>query len=98
MQYTYSTLKPKPITRYQWETWLTDYPEHRMVLLRRTNKLIPTGKPNRIHYQIRCTCKGFKLGEGTKGTWYSPGNARLQRLYITEHINKVRLQGVLDGA
>jgi hypothetical protein len=93
MEYTYSTLRPKPLTRYQWESWLSDYPDHRMVLRRRTNKLIPTGRPNRVHYQIRCTCKEQVT---PKDQWLSPGNARMQRIYIEDHINKVRRQGRLD--
>ena len=92
MDYTYSTLSPKPNSHYQWETWLTEYPEHRMVLRRRTNKLIPTGRPNRIHYQIRCTCK-----QAVSDVWHSPGNAKLQRIYMLEHITKVKMQGILLG-
>lgn len=92
MEYSYSTLSPKPNSWYQWESWRSKYPEHRMVLLRRTNKLIPTGRPNRIHYRIRCTCKKFK-----PDAWFSPGNAKLQRIYMIEHISKIQDQGILGG-
>lgn len=87
-RYTYRTVAPSPLRYYEYDLLLEG---HRMGYYVRTDTMIPTGKPGRVSYCARCTCKWIDHKPDTAERYYVPKKNLETR--FRKHIAKVKDQG-----
>ena len=90
VKYKYRTVPPRPLSMVTGEQTL---PGHSMGYYVRTNTMLPVGKPGRVVYTARCTCKWVDKDQD-KERVLVPKRMLEQR--FQKHLNALKAQLVLD--